>query len=222
MTEVPRTPRTKPKTYPSRANSELETILDIVDRALVCHVATAVDGVPRIAPMVHGRVGMELVLHGSPKSTLLAALAKGAEAAVAFTLVDAFVLGRSAMHHSLNYRSVVVFGRGRELVDREEKARALDALTERVVPGRTGEVRPMSRAELDATLVVVLPLAESGAKIRTGPPKDAAEDLDGPWWAGKVPLTVGLGAPVPSPDLPAGVEVPPSVRDLARRVAGGA
>lgn len=221
MTEVPRTPRTTPRTYPSRASSELETILAIVDQALCCHVATAVDGLPRIAPMVHGRVGLDLVLHGSPKSTLLEALARGAEACVAFTLVDALVLGRSAMHHSLNYRSVVAFGRGRELTDLAEKTHALDALTERVVPGRSAEIRPMSRQEIDATRVVALSLAESGAKVRTGPPRDAPSDVDGPWWAGELPLELVLGAPRAAPDLPPGIEPGASVRELARRFARG-
>jgi nitroimidazol reductase NimA-like FMN-containing flavoprotein (pyridoxamine 5'-phosphate oxidase superfamily) len=221
MTDVPRTERTKPQTYPSRASSDLETIRAIVDATFVCHVATAEGGVPRMAPMVHGRVGDELVLHGSMKSTLLAALARGAEACVCFTLLDGLVLGRSAMHHSVNYRSVVVFGRAREVVERAEKAKLLEQLLECVVPGRTGEVRATNRAELDATRVVALPLAESGAKIRTGPPKDAPEDLAGPWWAGVVPLETRAGAPLAAPDLAAGIEPGESVRAFVARFSRG-
>ncbi|MCC6408879.1 MAG: pyridoxamine 5'-phosphate oxidase family protein [Planctomycetes bacterium] len=219
MTEVQRTERTTPRTLPSRASSDLETIRAIVDEALCCHVATSDGGFPRIAPMVHGRVGDELVLHGSHKSTLLAALARGAEACACFTLIDGLVLGRSALHHSMNYRSVIVFGRAREVTDFEEKSELLKRLTERVVPGRWAELRPMSPQEVHATLVVALSLAESGAKLRTGPPIDAPSDVDGPWWAGEVPLALCAGAPIPSPDLPAGIEPGPSVRALALRHA---
>ncbi|MCE9594256.1 MAG: pyridoxamine 5'-phosphate oxidase family protein [Planctomycetes bacterium] len=218
MTELPRTARTTPRTHSERASRELEAVHAIVDEALCCHVATSVDGSPRMAPMVHGRLGARLILHGSRSSTLMAALAAGAEVCAAFTLIDGLVLGRSAMHHSLNYRSAIVFGRAREIADFDEKSAALRVLTERVVPGRWSEVRAMSEREVHATLVVALPLDEPSAKIRSGPPLDPASDVDGPWWAGVVPLALRSSAPIPAPDLPAGIAPPASVREFERRM----
>jgi uncharacterized protein len=218
VTELPRTARTTIRTHSERASSELETVHAIVDEALCCHVATSVDGSPRMAPMVHGRLGARLILHGSRSSTLMAALADGAEACAAFTLIDGLVLGRSAMFHSLNYRSAIVFGRGSEIVDFDEKTEALRVLTERVVPGRWAEVRAMSEREVHATLVIALPLDEGSAKIRSGPPLDPASDVGGPWWAGVVPLALQTLAPIPAPNLAAGIEPPASVRGLERRL----
>ena len=210
--------RTKLHRKPARGAHDRATIDAILDEAIVCHVAfpaiarhdstpsSPVQAAPLVIPTTHVRVGDTLYLHGSAASHMLRSLATGVEVCVCVTLLDALVLARAAMHHSVNYRSVVVFGRGRTVEDREEKLAALAALVDHVVPGRSRACRPPNDKELTATLVIALPIGEASAKARTGPPlPDDPEDAALPWWAGIVPLQTVRGAPETAP----GCSVPP-------------
>jgi nitroimidazol reductase NimA-like FMN-containing flavoprotein (pyridoxamine 5'-phosphate oxidase superfamily) len=167
----------------------------ILDEGLVAHVGLAVDGQPYVIPMVFARVGEALYLHGSAASRLLRALSGGAAVCVTVTLLDGIVLARSAFHHSMNYRSVVVVGRAVPVTGKAERDRALAAMVDHAVPGRSAQVRPPDRKELAATLVIRVPLDEASAKVRTGPPIDDDRDLDLPVWAGVLPLQLVVGDP---------------------------
>jgi nitroimidazol reductase NimA-like FMN-containing flavoprotein (pyridoxamine 5'-phosphate oxidase superfamily) len=202
------TERTRLKRLPKRGAFDRRTVCEILDEGFVCHVGFVADGQPFVIPTAYGRVGDELYVHGSRGSRMLNALSEGAEVCVAVTLVDGLVLARSAFHHSINYRSVVIFGRARLVESDEEKTTALQAFTEHVVPGRWREARPPSRQELNSTLVLALPLTEASAKVRTGPPIDDEEDYDLPLWAGVLPLQINAGEAVSDPRLPAGTPLP--------------
>ncbi|MDE3069691.1 MAG: pyridoxamine 5'-phosphate oxidase family protein [Acidobacteriota bacterium] len=180
----------------------------ILDAGLVAHVGFAVDGLPFVVPTLHARIGDRVYFHGSAGSRTMRALAQGAPACLSVSLIDAIVLARSAAHHSVNYRSVTVFGRARAIEDLGERRAALEAFTERLVPGRWDEVRPPSDSELKAVSVLSLPLTEASAKIRTGPPADDEPDHALPVWAGELPLRLVAGAPLADPRL--GTDVPRS------------
>ncbi len=211
--------RTTVRRLPKRGHYDRETIYSILDEGLVCHVGFAVDGHPYVIPMNYARDGDRLILHGSVASRLLGHLAEGFEACVTVTLLDGLVLARSTFHHSMNYRSVVAFGRARPIRDEVLKNRALDALVEHLVPGRSADARRPDDKELAATEVLEFPLDETSAKIRTGPPGDNDEDLALDVWAGVIPLPTEPGAPVPAPDLRAGIPTPGYV-DRYRRPGG--
>ena len=196
---------------PERAVYERATVHAIIDEAINCHVAFVADGQPFAIPTIHARVGETLYLHGSPASRMLRTLEEGLDVCVTITLVDGLVLARSMFHHSLNYRSVVVLGRATLLRGADEKRAALLAITDHVVPGRTGEARAPSERELRATTVLAIPLAEASAKVRTGWPKDDDEDLALPVWGGVLPLALAAGRPVADPHTPASLPVPASV-----------
>lgn len=216
-----RTERTTLRRLPKRGSFERQTVYDILDEGFVCHVGFVSDGQPVVIPTAYGRVGDTLYLHGARASRMLKALGAGADVCVGVTLVDGLVLARSAFHHSINYRSVVVFGRARVVESDEEKRAALLAFTEHVVPGRWDEVREPTKQELDSTLVLSLPLEEASAKVRTGPPVDDDEDYSLPIWAGVLPLRVCAGEAVPDPRLNEGTPPPRWVGefDPARRRA---
>jgi uncharacterized protein len=180
-----------------RARYDRATIDAILDEGLVAHVGIAGAGQPYVIPVLYARSGSELYVHGSPLSRLLGGAAGAAPLCLTVTLLDGLVLARSAFHHSLNYRSVVVLGEGRPIRDRDEKRRALRTVVEHVLPGRSDDVRGPSDGELDATEVVAVAILEASAKVRTGPPVDAAADLELPAWAGEVPLALTAGEPVP-------------------------
>jgi nitroimidazol reductase NimA-like FMN-containing flavoprotein (pyridoxamine 5'-phosphate oxidase superfamily) len=182
-----------------RARYDRAAVYAILDEGLIGHVGIAVDGQPYVLPVVYARRGDELLLHGSPLSRLLRRLADGAPMSFTVTLVDGLVLARSAFHHSVNYRSVVVLGEGRVVDGAPAKRAALSAIVEHAAPGRPRHVREPSDGELQATEVVSLPLAEASAKIRSGPPVDAPEDYALPVWAGVLPLSLTSGAPVTDP-----------------------
>jgi hypothetical protein len=192
--------RTTVKRLAKRGAYDRETIHAILDEAYICHVGFSVpqeNGVqPFVIPTIHARVGDTLYFHGSAASRMLRTLRDGIDACVTVTLLDGLVLARSAFHHSMNYRSVVVLGKGREVVDREEKIRALDAIVEHVVLGRTALVRPPNEAELRQTMVIAMPLTEASAKVRTGPPVDDEEDYALDVWAGVIPLRLEKGEPI--------------------------
>ena len=197
---LPVTDRTKVRRLGDRGRYDRETIHAILDEALVCHVGFVVDGAPVVIPTIHWREGDWLYFHGSAASRMLRSLKNGVEACVTVTLIDGLVLARSAFHHSMNYRSVVVFGTAR-VVEGDEKLRALDALVDHVVRGRSKEMRPHKEIELKQTLVLAMPLDEASAKIRTGGPVDDEEDYALPIWAGVVPLKLTPGEPIADRDV---------------------
>jgi hypothetical protein len=195
-----RTTRTKLRRLPKRGAHDRPTIDAILDEALISHVGFVHDGKPAVIPTLHARVGDEVLIHGSAASRMLRALATGIDACLTATLIDGLVLARSAFHHSINYRSVVLYGTARLVEEPDERERALEAFTERLVPGRWAEVRWPTRKELKATTVLRLPIEEGSAKVRSGPPIDDEPDYALDVWAGVVPLTLTRGVPVP--DLP--------------------
>jgi nitroimidazol reductase NimA-like FMN-containing flavoprotein (pyridoxamine 5'-phosphate oxidase superfamily) len=201
---------------PDRGSYDAAAARAILDEGLVAHVGLATDAGPVVIPMLYGRDGERLLLHGSPASRLLRSGAGGTPLCATVTLVDGLVLARSAFHHSMNYRSVVVFGTATPIDDLAERRAALDALVDHLVPGRGPEVRAPSEREVRGTLVLCLPLRECSVKVRSGPPVDEDEDMDLPVWAGVLPLTTVAGAPVPAPDLRPGAPLPDSVAGYRR------
>lgn len=199
-TDLTPTDRTRVRRLAERGRYDRETVDAILDEAYVAHVGVVgADGTPLVLPMTYGRDGEVLYLHGAVGNALLRG-SNGAQVCVTVTLLDGLVLARSAFHHSMNYRSVVLVGEATKVTDADEKWRALDVITDHVVPGRTAEVRPMTDGEVRATLVLRLPITEASAKVRTGPPVDEPEDLDEPVWAGVVPLRLVAGEPIQAPD----------------------
>jgi len=192
------TKRTTVKRHPERGVYDRATIDPILDEALICHVGFVADGQPYVIPTIHARDGDKLYLHGSPGSRMLRTLKEDIDLCVTATLLDGLVLARSVYNHSMNYRSVVVLGRAREVTDRAEKLHAMECVVEHVVPGRWAEARRPNEGEIDGTTILVLPLAEASAKIRSGPPKDFDEDLELPVWAGVIPLDLRRGRPYPA------------------------
>ena len=196
------TGRTRIHRLPQRGNYDRETIHAILDEALICHVGFVSGGRPVVIPTIHTRVGEHLYFHGSPAAGMLRTLTAGGEACVTVTLLDGLVLARSAFHHSMNYRSVVVFGKAEEVTERDEKLRVLAALVEHVCRGRSADARGPTEKELKQTIVLRLPIAEASAKIRTGPPADDGEDYALPIWAGVLPLTLQPLTPMADNTLP--------------------
>jgi nitroimidazol reductase NimA-like FMN-containing flavoprotein (pyridoxamine 5'-phosphate oxidase superfamily) len=207
MTEPP-SDRTTVKRKPQRADYDRATIDKILDEGLICHVGFSVDGQTFVLPMIHVRVGDKVYLHGSPASRTLQALARGVEACLTVTLIDGLVLARSAMHHSMNYRSVVLFGKASVVDDPVEKGVALHALTEHLIPGRWADVRGPTDRELWQTQVLAVPIHEASAKVRTGPPLDEEADCELAVWAGVVPLRLAAGSPISDSRLKPGVQPP--------------
>ncbi len=210
------TPRSTVRRLPDRARYDRATVAAILDEGLVCHVGFEDEGQPFVIPSVYARQGDRLVIHGSAASRMVKALAAGAPACVTVTLLDGLVLARSAFHHSMNYRSVVVLGRASEIVEPDEKRGALEAVVEHVAPGRAASVRPPNETELRATRVVAIPLDEASAKVRTGPPKDDEEDYSLPVWAGELPLRLEPLAPLADPHPGPAVPPPPHVTGWGR------
>nr|WSW70472.1 pyridoxamine 5'-phosphate oxidase family protein [Streptomyces sp. NBC_00995] len=205
------TARTVPTRARERASYDRELVHSILDEAYVCHLGFVRDGAPVVLPTLFGRVGERLYVHGSTGSRPLRAAGgsdEGLAVCLTVTHVDGLVLARSAFHHSLNYRSVVVHGVAHSVTDPDERRVALDAIVEQVVPGRSKDSRPADEKELAATAVIRLDLREVSAKVRTGGPNDDARDLALPHWAGVVPLAPGYATPVPADDLDPSIAVP--------------
>jgi len=190
------TDRTRVRRLPDRGAYDRETIFAILDTGFVCHVGIVESGSPVVIPTAYARVGDDIVLHGSSKSRLMTVLGGGAPACVTVTHVDGFVMARSAFHHSINYRSVVIFGRGEAITEERAKNEALHAFMERLHPGRWDAVRPPNPQELKATAVVRIPIEEASAKLRTGGPLDDPEDMTLDVWAGVVPVVLAREAPI--------------------------
>jgi uncharacterized protein len=199
---------------PKRGVYDRAPIDAILDEALVAHLAfTGEDGQPYAIPTLHARVGDEVWVHGSSASRTLRTLGRGARACLTVTLIDGLVLARSIFNHSVNYRSVIVLGEARAVTDADDKRAALAAFAERVAPGRWADARPPTLSELKATSILALPLDETSAKVRTGPPVDGEADHELDVWAGVVPIRLVRGEPVSDPTLRAGIEVPGYLRE---------
>jgi uncharacterized protein len=208
------TPRTRVRRLPKRGVYDRASIDAILDEGLVAHLAFAGEGgQPYAIPTLHARVGDEVWVHGSSASRTLRTLGRGARACLTVTLVDGLVLARSIFNHSVNYRSVIVLGEARAVTEPEEKRAALAAFAERVAPGRWDDARPPSVSELKATSILVLPLDEASAKVRTGPPLDGEADHALDVWAGVVPIRLVRGEPMPDPALRAGIGLPHYLRE---------
>ena len=212
----PQTDRTKLKRLPKRGHFDRETVYGILDEGFICHVGFAVDGKPVVIPTGYARAEDKLYIHGSQASRMLRTLARGVDACVTVTLLDGLVLARSAFHHSMNYRSVVVFGRATLVEDPEEKMAALFALSEHIIRGRWNDVREPTDVEMKLTTVLCLPIEETSAKIRTGPPLDDEEDYSLPIWAGVVPFNLSAGEPIADPRLTEGIPIPDYAKNYKR------
>ena len=216
-TALPTTARTTIGRLPERAHHERATMNAILDEGIICHVGLTTEHGPVVIPTSYARRDDELLIHGSPAATWLRDASKGTPLCVTVTLVDALVLARSAFHHSINYRSVVVFGDATPIVDLGERAAALTAIVEHLVPGRTAEVRPMHEQEIAKTLVLRIPLDEASVKIRGHGPVDDDEDYELPAvWAGLVPVTTEFGSPVHDERLAPGIPAAASATGYAR------
>jgi len=207
--------RSTVKRLPERGTYDQDTINQILDEALICHLAFVTDRGPVVIPTIHARIASVLYLHGSHASRMLRTT-PGEQVSIAATIVDGIVAARSAFHHSLNYRSVVVFGTPRVVTDETERLAAFEAITNHVLPGRWAEARPPNKKENIGTKLLAVDLDEVSAKVRSGPPVDDEEDMALGIWAGVIPLSVTSGIPEPAPDLNPGIDIPPSVRGRAR------
>ena len=209
--------RVRVKRAAERGHYDRPTIDAILDEALICHVAIVTnEGHPVVIPTIHARDGDTVYIHGSPASRLLRTMKPDVEICLTATLVDGIVVARSAFHHSMNYRSVVVIGTARIVDDPAEKLAALELVTDHVVPGRWADCRPVTEKEITGTLVAALTLDEASAKIRTGGPVDDEEDYELPIWAGVIPLELAARPRIDDYRLLDGVEAPNNVADYAR------
>lgn len=219
------TNRSKVKRMAERGRYDRDTVHAVLDAGLVAHIGYVIDGQPYVTPTLHWRHGEWIYWHGSAASRMLETVAEGIPACVTVTHIDGVVLARSGFHSSINYRSAMCFGRARPISDAAEKEKALQAFVDRLTPGRWAELRPVQAQELKATLVVGMEIEEASAKIRTGGPKDDAEDYALPIWAGVVPLRLTAGAPIPDEKLEPGIMLPDSVAGMVaalRHPPGGA
>lgn len=214
--EYPTNERNKVKRLPKRGHYDKQSIFEILDDGFLCHLGFAMDGQPFVIPTAYGRDGEVIYVHGSSKSRMLQHLSSGAQLCMTVTHLDGLVLARSAFHHSMNYRSAVIFGTA-ELVEGEEKLHALEVISEQILKGRWAEVRPPSEIELKATNVLKITIEQASAKMRVGPPGDDEEDYALPIWAGVVPVELDYKSPLPDPAMKEAYQVPKSVKALARK-----
>lgn len=199
---------------PERGAYDTETINSILDEALICHLAFETEHGPVAIPTIHARLGSVLYLHGSHASRMMRSTVD-AQVGVTATIIDGIVAARSAFHHSLNYRSAMVFGVPRVVTDPVERDSAFAAITNHVLPGRWDEARRPNEKEDKGTKLLAIDMDEASAKVRTGPPVDDDDDMGSGIWAGVIPLAVLRGEPIAAPDLEDGVSVPQSVRNLS-------
>ena len=209
--------RSKVRRLPERGAYDRATIEAVLDEGFVCHLGLCGDEGPVVVPMAYARVGDAVYVHGAPANHALRAIGTGAPVCLVVTLVDGLVFARSGFHHSINYRSAVIYGTAEEVADLSEKRAALDAVVEQIAPGRSADARAATEEELRATRVVRISIDEASAKIRTGGPKDDPEDIEaGGIWAGHLPLMVAPGAPVPDADCDERLGVPDYVAHYRR------
>jgi nitroimidazol reductase NimA-like FMN-containing flavoprotein (pyridoxamine 5'-phosphate oxidase superfamily) len=208
MDDFQPTARTRVKRLHQRAHYDRETVYRILDAGFVCHVGYAIDDHPYVTATSYWRDGDRVYWHGSSASRMLRQVRNEVPVCINVSLIDGLVLARSGMHSSINYRSVMLFGRAAALSDDQEKLAALRAFSERITPGRWAELRPATAQELKATMVLAMPIEEAVAKERSGPPNDDEEDYDLDIWAGEMPLRLVVGAPVPDPRLKPGIIEP--------------
>lgn len=211
------TGRIRVKRVPSRGKYDKESVHSILDAHFLCHIGFIYEGYPVVIPTLFGLDNDKLYIHGANSSRMLKSLQKGIEISVAVTLVDGIVLARSAFHHSMNYRSVVLFGTAALVTDPEEKLRALKIVSDQVMKDRWEEVRLPNEKELKATTVLAIPVNEASAKVRTGPPVDDKEDYDLDVWAGVIPLQFTIQEPEPDPLLKEGIKLSPGVENFLKR-----
>ncbi len=216
MTEFSRTKRSEVHRLPTRGTFDRETIHSILDEGLVCHIGFIFEGSPFVIPTGYGRSGDQLLIHGSAASRMLRALSAGAEACITVSLLDGLVLARSAFHHSVNYRSVVILGKGTVIDEPEAKMEALSVITDRLIPGRWDGIRLPSPQEMKGATVMSFAIAEASGKVRVGPPIDDEEDYLLPIWAGVLPLALAPGVPIADEKNLPGVELPHYVRNYKR------
>ncbi|HUJ21666.1 MAG TPA: pyridoxamine 5'-phosphate oxidase family protein [Bryobacteraceae bacterium] len=205
MPQFPPTSRTQVRRLAKRGVYDQAQVYSILDEGYLCHVGFVSEGQPYVIPTLYARADDHVYIHGSAASRMLRTLDQGVDVCLTVTLVDGFVLARSAFHHSMNYRSVMVLGKAHPVTDPKEKLQALHHFTNKVVPGRWEEVRTPSEQELKSTSVLALPLEECSAKVRTGPPLDDEADYELPVWAGVVPIRLQAGEPIPDARLLPGV-----------------
>jgi nitroimidazol reductase NimA-like FMN-containing flavoprotein (pyridoxamine 5'-phosphate oxidase superfamily) len=217
MAEFEKTSINRVKRVPVRGKYDKNTVYQIVDQALICHVGFVQDERPYVIPMLHARRGDAILLHGATTSRLMRHIGAGRQLCITMTLVDGLVLARSAFHHSVNYRSAVLFGRGYLLETPEERMDALEEFTERMMPGRWADARPPNSKEMKATAVALVPIDLASAKVRQGPPKDDEQDLSLPVWAGVLPIRRQIDPPVDAPDLQDGIPVPDYISSYMQR-----
>lgn len=217
METLEKTLRTTVKRLPKRADYNRETINEILDEGFVCHVGFVIEGQPFVIPTGYARVDNQIYIHGSAASRMLRSLSTGIDVCLTVTIVDGIVLARSAFHHSMNYRSVVVFGKAIPIEEPAEKMEALFALSEHIIPHCWKDVREPNEQEMKATLVLRLPLEEASAKIRTGPPLDDEADYEIPVWSGVLPLHLNPATPVADDHTPANTEIPDYITNYKRK-----
>jgi uncharacterized protein len=219
QTPLSRTPRTRLRRLPERGRTDRADLYAVLDAGFLCHLGVNSDGEPRVLPTAYGRVDDTLYLHGSTANrTMLAA--DGQPACVTVTHLDGLVCARSVFHHSMNYRSTIVYGTPRIVTDEPERLAALRVIVENMIPGRWDASRAPTRKELAATAVLAMPLAEASVKIRTGPASDEPEDYDLDVWAGVVPARLEFGPPEPDSQLPAAIGVPEHILERSAAHAG--
>jgi uncharacterized protein len=213
---APPSDRTTVKRMPQRAVYDRDQINAILDEGLICHLGFNVDSEPFVLPTIYAREADRVLIHGSTASRMLRAVRGGIPICLTVTLIDGLVLARSAYHHSMNYRSVVILGTAVEIVERAAKVAAMRTIVEHIVPGRWNDVRQPSEAEIRATTVLAMPTDEASAKVRVGPPLDDEEDYRLNVWAGVVPLSLDAHAPIADERLPVGMPVPSYARFYRR------
>ncbi len=210
------TPKNKVKRNPDRGHYDKQTIYQILDEGLICHVGIVQENNPIVIPMNYARLDDQIVLHGSPAGRLMRTIKSGAEICITVTLVDDLVLARSAMHHSMNYRSVVVFGKGSLIEDYDQKMQALQKMVEHLMPGRWDDVRPPSEKEIKQTYVVSIPISEASAKIRNSPVIDEEGDYSLPVWAGLLPFELKASTPIADEKLSKNIDIPDYLKNYRR------
>lgn len=213
MASFPKEGKNRVRRRPDRGHYDKATVYGIIDEAMLCHIGFVQDGEPFVIPVLHARKGDQLLVHGSSKSRLLKYLQAGNQVGVNITILDGIVLAKTVFNQSVNYRSVVLFGKGRLIEEQDEKMEALEHLTERIMPGVWGAARKPNETELKATSIVSISLETASAKIRSGPPKDDVEDQGLPVWAGVLPLKQMIQTPISADYTDENMSIPDYVKN---------